>query len=323
MIARATAPGKAILFGEHFVVYGGRAIATAIEARIEAAARDVPGGEIRVTFDESALAPGPGRKTYAGALAGIAGAVREIYGTSRGAEITVRSEIPPGGGLGWSSAVCVAVAGAASRLYAAATGGERMSPDGIMAMAVDGERAVSPNVSGIDTAVSTFGGTIGYGTKTGRARMEVGSGARLLAVDSGQPHSTDAVIGAVRGYRSNNMERFSEIMAKQEEIVDGAGEALRTGDLRILGAYMRENHGHLEEIGVSNGRIRGMVRSADALTYGSKITGAGGGGSIIALLGPEAKSGARRMAGEIAGSENSWYLYTKVDCPGLEYPGSA
>ncbi|KAG2477248.1 MAG: hypothetical protein NPMRTH5_260001 [Nitrosopumilales archaeon] len=46
---------------------------------------------------------------------------------------------------------------------------------------------------------------------------------------------------------------------------------------------MMENQKYLEEIGISNDKLREMLVSVENSSYGAKITGAGEGGCIIAL----------------------------------------
>jgi mevalonate kinase len=68
-----------------------------------------------------------------------------------------------------------------------------------------------------------------------------------------------------------------------EQITDNAREAIVCENAEILGELMNINHGLLDALGVNTPELSRMVyiaRKAGAI--GSKITGAGGGGSIIA-----------------------------------------
>jgi len=55
-------------------------------------------------------------------------------------------------------------------------------------------------------------------------------------------------------------------------------------DLITLGLKMSENQKYLEEIQVSNDTLRDMISSLKEISLGTKITGAGDGGCIIALV---------------------------------------
>ena len=69
-----------------------------------------------------------------------------------------------------------------------------------------------------------------------------------------------------------------------EGIVDRAADVLQGGQLKELGDLMNVNHGLLSALGVvskANERMVSIARESGAL--GAKVTGAGFGGSIIAL----------------------------------------
>ncbi len=46
---------------------------------------------------------------------------------------------------------------------------------------------------------------------------------------------------------------------------------------------MLKNQEYLETIGISNEKLRSMIELAQKSSFGAKLTGAGGGGCIIAL----------------------------------------
>jgi mevalonate kinase len=60
-------------------------------------------------------------------------------------------------------------------------------------------------------------------------------------------------------------------------------KALKREDLVEIGALMNRNHSLLFILGASSKELQNLVDAAEPLSYGAKLTGAGGGGSIIAL----------------------------------------
>jgi len=67
-----------------------------------------------------------------------------------------------------------------------------------------------------------------------------------------------------------------------------ARERIETGQGAPLGPLMDENHARLAEMGVSSDRLEGLVAAArQAGAQGAKLSGAGRGGNIIALVTPE------------------------------------
>jgi mevalonate kinase len=68
-----------------------------------------------------------------------------------------------------------------------------------------------------------------------------------------------------------------------------AAERLCDGDMKGLGNLLTLNHAILRSVGVSNRTLDEMVGLLGSLgSYGAKLTGAGGGGSVLAVA-PEAK----------------------------------
>ena len=77
---------------------------------------------------------------------------------------------------------------------------------------------------------------------------------------------------------------------------------------------MTENQGYLETIGVSNEKLRSMIDIANKTSYGSKITGAGGGGCIISLADEQNLDSTIRNL-----QENNYDCFsTKIDSKGLD-----
>lgn len=286
MKSTASAPGKVILLGEHFVVYGIEAVLCAIDRRITVETRTVGSG-ITILSGMGSARIEPGGSTDA-ALAPIAHIATEAvgeFGHGTGLEITVRSDIPPGVGLGSSSACCVAAAASITGVFA------ELSRDEILRRALEAERTVFGGASGADTAASTYGGAIRYSTAGGFDGLRVRD-LELVVANSMQAHSTGEMVRIVGRFREENREEFDGLCARASELTGDALAALGRGDRAALGGAMSESQRMLEAIGVSNARLRRMTEVADRTGLGSKITGAGGGGCIIALAdGP----GQRRM----------------------------
>ena len=73
-------------------------------------------------------------------------------------------------------------------------------------------------------------------------------------------------------------------LAQACEISRGVLKALKTGDMEDLGSLMSLNHELLQRIGVSHPKLDRLVTAAKrAGALGAKLTGAGGGGCIVAV----------------------------------------
>ncbi|MDX1595743.1 MAG: mevalonate kinase [Nitrosopumilaceae archaeon] len=282
MISKASAPGKVILFGEHFVVYGVSAILCAIDKRVTVISEKIPLKEIIIksTIGELQVPTTASINEINSQLRPffyLAKKVAEKFSYNDGLKITIESEIPVGVGLGSSSACCVAAAGSLTGLF------ETTSKDEIRQLAIEAEKSIYPNTSGADCTVCTIGGIIKYNKQLGHTRIDSKPKFDLVIANSNVVHSTDNVVSNVKLFRDKNESKFLELCEKEEKLISDVFEALKNNDTTSLGNSVMNNQNYLETIGVSNKVLQEMVQVANSNSYGSKITGAGDGGCIFAI----------------------------------------
>ncbi len=271
MTTTHSAPGKIYLFGEHAVVYGKRAIASAINLRTTATVRE-------------------SNKTTITSLLGTTGIDYTVHPyISRCIEslgipavsIKIDSEIPVGSGLGSSAAAVIATLGALNAEFDLG-----MTRTAIAEVGHAIEREVQGAASPTDTFVSTMGGTTMI---TPEGSPPVSAKLRLIDCDivigdTREFSSTKELVGNVRILH----DRYPAIMNPIFDTIDRLSEIgvplIERGDYRGVGELMNINHGLLDAIGVGSAKISALVYAArSAGAYGAKITGAGGGGCIVAL----------------------------------------
>jgi len=262
---------KVILIGEHAVVYGHPALAAGLSVGITATAR--PGsGRLRVPawqLEATAADDSPvGR-----ALSAI---VRRLEAPAL--DFDAAADVPSRAGLGSSAALAVAVARAA----AAACG--RSAEDAAVDAAVDeAETIFHGNPSGIDAAAAKTGVAGRFSRAEGWRPVRVHQAIRLCVGLSGRPRDTAAQVAAVARLR----ERLSvadDILKTLGKLADEACEALGKGDVDGLGRTFNAAHGLLYALRVSGRELDALVETANAAgAIGAKLTGAGGGGAVIAL----------------------------------------
>jgi len=291
----ASAPAKTILFGEHFVVYGEPAIVLAIDKRARASAELRADQRIYINsldlrssgfFIGEHFQPERGGQEARTKLEPVKIAIQRVFDRSErgaGVSVEIRSSIPVAAGLGSSAAVAAAVVAAVSRLL-----GVELSIEEVYGIAYEAERFVHGTPSGIDPAISTYGGVLLFRKDKGFTHLDVKEDMPLVIGDTGVERSTGELVAMVRKRRKQYPSIIEPIIKTGGEIALRAVEALETGDLHTLGELMDLNHALLCAIGVSNEPLERLVYAArKAGALGAKLTGAGGGGCMIALCLPE------------------------------------
>ena len=280
MKSKASAPGKVILFGEHFVVYGVKAILCAINKRVTITAENIEEKIIFIKSNIGDLELEPDKP-----ISEIESPLKPFYylankmiqNQNTGIKIIIESEIPLGVGLGSSSACCVAGAAAISRLYS------DTSKEEILELAIEAEKTIFQNTSGADCTVCTYGGIMEYNKENGFTKIKSEPNFHLVIANSNIEHSTELVVKEVKTFKEKNEEEFSKLCDDETNLVEDVLKLLEENNTKELGEKINQNQKYLEIIGVSNEKIKEMIQIGIKSSFGAKITGAGGGGCIFAL----------------------------------------
>ena len=292
----ASAPGKCILFGEHAVVYGEPAVAVAIDARVRVTLKESKSGWLidGMQFDKT-------RHPHLDAM------LKRMWieDGGRPLSIQIESDLFGAAGLGSSAAICSAVA--AGLLHLHGTPPDELPLSGIATTAHLAEaEAQGGRASPIDTSTSTLGGVVMVSDKkeaqahweyTRNLRIdgvrrtwevhrvdlpESISEASLVIGFSGRPGPTAQMVAKVAKLLSNQPERMADI-ERIGNVTRAGATALSLGNLQGVGIAMNECHRLLQGLGVSDEDLDRMVEAALPSSLGAKLTGAGGGGCMIAL----------------------------------------
>lgn len=282
------APGKVILFGEHAVVYGQPAIAapvTQVQARVVVVDGSRPGILIIAPDlnQETWLADAPDDDALATAVRLVmkAGGLAELPPLT----ITVSSTIPIASGLGSGAAIAAGVVRGLARHLSRP---ELATNEQVSALTYEVEKIHHGTPSGIDNTVVAYERAVYFRRQVPVNVIETFGVARpvhLLVADTGVRSSTKVVVGDVRRQWEADPARFDKIFANCGRIADEARVALERGDLARLGELMNENHRWLQEMTVSSLALDRLVVAAQAAgALGAKMSGAGRGGNMIALV---------------------------------------
>jgi len=297
-----TAPGKVILFGEHAVVYGKPAVAVPVHStRARAQVVDLPddpAGWVRLEAPGTQLSSWLHEMPEANPLAAAVRLSLEDLGQKLGSalRITIESDIPVGAGMGSSAAVSVAVLRAV-----AAHLGQELSAERVSDLAFNFEKLQHGTPSGIDNSVVAYERPLYFISGQPPQFLQVGRPFTLMIGDSGDRLPTRESVAAVRERRSADPQSVDRLFAEIAAISEQGRQLIESGDNRQLGPLMDRNQTLLKAIGVSSHGLEELIRAAKrAGALGAKLSGAGRGGIMIALVEPasaEAVGIALREAG--------------------------
>ena len=310
-----SAPGKLILAGEHAVVYNQPALAIPLMAvRAQVAITSAARGA-GLTLH----APDLGevwRLQGAAPLSDLAGRTLRLLDLPEpDATLTLTSSIPIASGMGSGAAV-----GAALVRALAGLAGQPLDAATISALVYESERAFHGTPSGIDNTVVAYEQPIIFQRQaTGQPRiapLAVGGPWHFVVGDTGVASHTKAVVGDLRQRWQADPAAYEPRFAAIGALVEAIAPALRTAAGPALGRLLDRNHAALVELGVASAELDRLVLAArDAGAWGAKMSGAGWGGVMLALVAFE-HVGYVAAALRRAGATRVWT--TELREPGLQ-----
>jgi mevalonate kinase len=196
-----------------------------------------------------------------------------------GINLDIDSQIPYGEGLGSSAASCVSTVAALYSLFSSRDRNQIYETARIM------EQNIHTNSSGIDCYVSTFGGIVNFEPNKGFSKIRPEKKFTLLIGTTGVKHSTGEVVSQVKQFRQRNSSVFKDLSIKAHVVCKRAMNSIYEGNYLELGKMLTENHKLLSTLGVSHPKIEKLIENClDNGALGAKLTGAGKGGAIVALI---------------------------------------
>jgi mevalonate kinase len=251
------APGKLIVLGEHSVVYGHRAIAAAVSRGTTVTLEPCDGA--------TCLGRAPIRDER------LMQAIRAVV-PGQGVRVHIDTDLPVGRGMGSSASLSIALLRAVAAQRGESPDFETLHADGFAL-----ERIFHGNPSGLDHAVAALGGALVYRRDEPPAPVAMAS-LQAVVLDTGVAGDTAALVAGVAARRP----RIDPALDRLGALVELALPVL--SDPPALGELFNEAHARLGEIGVSNTTLDDLAALALANgAVGAKLSGAGGGGVVLAL----------------------------------------
>ncbi|MFH0897245.1 MAG: mevalonate kinase [Candidatus Bathyarchaeota archaeon] len=306
--AAASAPGKVILTGEHFVVFREPALVMAINRYVYVNVEERKDTAIYISSslgfsgifrgDKFRLETGgTGARRVLEPIKISAESTLNSLNERRGLNIHVTSTLPVAAGLGSSGASAVSTVAAVGKLLEA-----NFTKESIVSLATSAERYVHNNPSGVDQSISTYGGIISYKKGEDILHLKINSTIPIVIGNTSFSRNSGKLVDGVQIRKRRLPEVICLIISAAGKLTTRAIDALKRGDLEELGLLMDINHGLLTALGVSNEALDKLVYAAKrGGALGAKLTGAGGGGCIIALTYLDRREDIAQLISEVGG----------------------
>lgn len=276
------AAGKIILLGEHAVVYGRPAVAVPIQGAVRAFVFDGgPGLRLSIPAWNVNRTPVADTRISEGAVTLLRFIVDRLGIDEQDLLVEIDARIPAAAGLGASAALAVAMIRAFNVAFDL-----KLDDKGVNALAFECEKLAHGTPSGIDNTLAVYGKPMFFKKGDGKEtrELQLTDSLPLVVAFSGMAGSTQEQVSGVRQLWKNNramIERFFDEIGRASQ----AGyDALMKADYMQLGTQMNLVHGLLNALQVSTPILEEMVHLARMNgALGAKLTGAGGGGCVVAL----------------------------------------
>ena len=274
--------GKVVLLGEHSVVYGRHAIAVPVPITVKALVEDREEGIVLMIPRWGVEYELAGSLTERRSFERPAGVILDKLGLSnRGMCIEVFPDVPRSMGLGGSAAIAVAIVRALDRHYRIG-----LSDEDVNQLAYESEKIAHGNPSGLDNTLACYAKPLVFrpGDPPLVEPLNICKPIPAVIGITGREGLTAKTVGRVREAWRQDKKLYERIFDEIDTLVLSAVKAIQDEDIKVLGELMNVNHGMLNALQVSTPELEQLVEIARKNgALGAKLTGGGGGGSVIAV----------------------------------------
>ena len=280
-VQRSSACGKVILLGEHAVVYGRPALALRVPLAVEAHVRK--GGDgVQLVIPRWGLEQRVDPDQQQGVSATLNVILEALGVAGQPMMIEVMPHVPRAMGLGASAALAVAVIRAIGEAFELG-----LTDDFVNQVAFECEKTAHGTPSGIDNTVATYGSSVHFQNDGQTPRfneLRIPQALPLVIGMTGEESLTAKTVAGVRAAWTEYPERYEAIFDQIADLTMAGADAIAAANFNELGQLMNLCHGYLNALQLSTPALESLIHIArDNGASGAKLTGGGGGGSMVAL----------------------------------------
>lgn len=279
---RVSAPGKLILLGEHSVVYGKPAIVASVAKRCFITLTPQKNKSIKIVSKNQDIPLDYPEHIISQTL--------EFFKkkTPSGFTLSIKSEIPTGGGMGSSAALAVSIAGAVSLFL-----GEKFDKEKINTIAYLCEQKNHGNASGADNSACCYGRLLWFRKETPDLKTISPLSFKIsekitqnfLTIFTGTPGESTKEMVSIVGRLYKQCPKFTRsIFDNQESLTRRFLAALKNTDGEAIKNCIKSGEKNLERLGVVSLHAKSFIRKIEKKGGAAKICGAGGKTKGVGML---------------------------------------
>jgi mevalonate kinase len=285
---QSSAPGKLMLLGDYSVVYNNPCLVTAVDKRIHVDMEVIEGAQDEI------ITPQVKESTF---VLKTVNTFKKKFSVTKAVRITTHADFSNTVGLGSSSAVTVATLNALCKLFS-----KNLDKKELFTFCYEVVLSIQGVGSGFDIAAAVYGGTLYYVTGGKIIEPLTVQELPLVVGYSGVKANTAQYIKKVAVEFKDKQRELATIFSSISSLVERARIGIEKNNFAEVGLCMTENHSFLQKLGVSIPKLDSMVEAAiQAGAWGAKLSGAGGGDCMIALVSEDKRIGVEQAIEKVGG----------------------